>query len=141
MAKLNMNNIEKFIFSLSLFTSCILFLALFNMPYDYYILLRWCVFGICIFYSINYFELKYNPRLNIFVLGAILFNPIRPFYYPRIIWHILDILVGITFLLLVIEDIIVLVKKDNYYSYSIGNNILYVIYVLICLFLFFIITL
>jgi len=76
----------------------LLFLALFEWPYGYYILLRWVVAAASAYAA----WVAYENRRNVWtwVLGviALLFNPIFPFHMRREDWAIFDILSGMVLL-------------------------------------------
>lgn len=70
-----------------------------NIGYGYYQILRWCV---CIYSCIKAFQL-YNSGKRLFILFvviAVLFNPIAPIYLGKGLWEILDGAVAITIFLL-----------------------------------------
>ncbi len=86
------------IFKISrIITSVLLILALTKQPYSYYMLLRIIVFGTAI-YGI-YISSKYVVRnwVWIFLIIAIIFNPISPIYMNREIWALIDISTSIVF--------------------------------------------
>ena len=64
-------------------------------PYNYYILTRWIVCGVC---CVGLSMCRFRPRPN-FVLPylalAILFNPFAPFRFTRDTWQPLDAIAGI----------------------------------------------
>lgn len=75
-----------------------LFIAIFSLPYGYYVLLRWCVSTIAGYAAYLSYEKK---RENIaYILSAIvvLFNPIFPVYLSKGIWVVLDMIVLFIFL-------------------------------------------
>jgi uncharacterized protein DUF6804 len=62
--------------------------ALFAMPYEYYVILRAFVFvGMIIIFVLNQ---NISTRIIALVVGVV-FNPISPFYLDVIIWKALDI--------------------------------------------------
>ena len=76
----------------------VLFGALSNMPYGYFQLLRWVVCSVGIYSAYINSESKHDTWAWVFGIIAVLFNPIRPFYFKRDTWQILDIVSGVIFL-------------------------------------------
>ena len=76
----------------------LLFLALADNPYGYYQFLRWAVLIIGSYSAYLSYEKGKNGWAWIFVIIAILFNPIIPFYLSRDIWQIIDLISGVLFL-------------------------------------------
>lgn len=84
---------------LNLLPIFLLALALLPMPYAYYQVMRWLVAGFAAFIS---WEIYQKPNLYqqilfkcfqaVFVLVAILYNPISPIHLPRDTWCIVNIL-------------------------------------------------
>ena len=82
---------------LKLITSGMLFLAIFQLPYGYYNLLRLVV---TISSGISSFNAYENEKVGIAIIFAIiclLFNPIFPIYLDKSMWIPIDILVGVFF--------------------------------------------
>lgn len=106
---------------LSFICAGMLFLAVFKLPVEYYMPLRIVVFTgalIVILRNIN----ENLIWVIIFLLIAILFNPISPIYlYKKFIWIPLDIITGILFLLEIFiktkrkESIKIKTKKQTTY--------------------------
>lgn len=92
----------------SMLAIILLLLALFDLPYGYYNFLRIMIFIISC-YSIYVFY-KYEKILWvwIFVIIAVLFNPIIPIYLDKSLWKIVDIVAVIIFLISFIFN-----KKNN----------------------------
>lgn len=71
-----------------------LFLGALPLPYGYYTLLRLvatCFFIWCAVIAHN----KNNNFLFIFIILALLFNPIFKVYFPKELWSIIDVTVGL----------------------------------------------
>ena len=82
---------------LKLVTAGLLFLAIFQLPYGYYQLLR---IVITIASGISAFAAYENNNQGLaiaFAFVLILFNPIMPIYLDKGTWVIIDIIVGIFF--------------------------------------------
>lgn len=66
--------------------------ALADNPYWYYQLLRWVVCGVSAYSAYIYYQEKNTTWMWIFIIVAVLFNPIASFYFGREIWEALDII-------------------------------------------------
>ena len=76
----------------------LLFLAVLPMPVAYYSLLRYVICGVCLYYFFDKKQ-KYKEFFKwLFVLIAIIFNPLAPFYFGKPIWVLIDIICGLFFL-------------------------------------------
>ena len=73
--------------------------ALGSCPYAYYQLLRWIVCGIGAYSAYLAYTQDRKGWTGVFVVIAILFNPIAAFYFERETWQVLDIAAAIPFLL------------------------------------------
>lgn len=84
-----MKNIIKIILSV------VFFICLFKMPYGYYMLVRIMAmagFGILAYYM--YKEAK-NVEMIVYICLIILFQPIIKIPLGRLIWNIVDVIIGI----------------------------------------------
>ncbi|WP_428740160.1 DUF6804 family protein [Tenacibaculum sp.] len=93
----------------SIICAFLLFLAVMNMPIEYYTLLRVVIFvgALLVIISLS------NKIIWVIVFGiiAILFNPIIPVYlYLKSYWIPIDIITGILFLLVLLFEN---TKKEN----------------------------
>jgi hypothetical protein len=68
----------------------LLFAALGRHPYDYYTLLRWIACGVAAFTAFQAAQIKKIGWLWIFVIVAIVLNPITPLHLKRETWAIVD---------------------------------------------------
>lgn len=70
-----------------------LLFALAPLPIGYYTLLRFvvCLLSLYFVYTVYQQEKKISTSLLIFILIAIIFNPIKPLYFSKEVWRILDI--------------------------------------------------
>jgi len=75
-----------------------LFAALGRHPYDYYTILRWIACGVAVFTAFQAGEMKKFGWLVIFVIVAVVLNPIVPFYLKRDTWALVDIAAGVLLL-------------------------------------------
>lgn len=76
-----------------------LLFALGSHPYSYYQLLRWFTCGVSCYLAYQTSVNKKTIWVWIFVIIAILFNPIAPLYFDRDTWTILNIAAAITFII------------------------------------------
>ena len=75
-----------------------LFGAIAEWPYGYYILLRWITCITSILVTLQAFEKNINWAKVVFIVIAILFNPLAPIYLSRSTWIPLDIVIAILFI-------------------------------------------
>ncbi|GAH28799.1 unnamed protein product [marine sediment metagenome] len=75
-----------------------LFGAIAEWPYGYYILLRWitCIASTLVIFQA--FEKNIDWAKVVFIVIAILFNPLAPIHLSRSIWVPLDIVTAILFI-------------------------------------------
>ncbi|CAM1341116.1 DUF6804 family protein [Tenacibaculum aestuarii] len=98
-----------------------LFLAVTELPIEYYNVLRVIVFAGCLLVIFNQ-KIKKHWRL-LFILIALLFNPIFPIYlYVKSYWVLFDILCGILFLLLVFYGDSSSMKKQRTIKKQVSKN-------------------
>ena len=89
---------------IKLIIACLLLICLLKMPYGFYQFVRIVTFiGCCIIAYQEYKEANIGTSI-ISGLIAVLFNPILIIYFPRIIWHGIDLLVGTYILIWAIID-------------------------------------
>ena len=67
-----------------------LFAALGRHPYDYYTLLRWIACGVCAFTAFQAMQSKKTGWLIIFVIAAVMLNPVAPIHLKRETWAFVD---------------------------------------------------
>lgn len=83
---------------LLLLSGLLLFLGVANLPIGYYTFLRIVIFVASILIIIDEHHKGGSLGLLLFILSAILFNPIIPIYfYSKSIWVPIDIFFGIVF--------------------------------------------
>ena len=76
-----------------------LFVAMARLPYGYYQLLRFFIFGVSLYaVSLNY-EGKNTKWVWIFGSIAILFNPFFKIHFEKELWSIIDLITGLLFCL------------------------------------------
>lgn len=74
------------------------FVAMTDLPYGFYRLVRWVACGVAIASAI---QMHGNKRIGwvwIFGIVALIFNPLFPFYFPKNTWVIFDAGAGACFL-------------------------------------------
>ena len=75
----------------------LLILAIANLPYDYYRLLRIAITIIAGINAVNVAERDSKTMFFAFLAIAILFNPFIPFYLDKATWTPIDLTVGLFF--------------------------------------------
>ena len=76
----------------------LLLIALADLPYGYYQFLRWAVCGMAIFMVYVSYSSNIKWFMWVFIVIAVLFNPIIPIHLNREIWRPIDIVSAIIFL-------------------------------------------
>ena len=77
------------------FAAGLLLLGILPLPYGYYTLLRLVAFGVFTWAAFIAFEKKEAVLPWVFVLLALIFNPIIKTYLPKEIWAIIDFCSGV----------------------------------------------
>jgi hypothetical protein len=72
--------------------------AIADMPYDFYRLLRWLTFGVSIALGVEKFREREMGWLWSLGIIALIFNPLVPFDFERGIWRIFNICASVIFL-------------------------------------------
>lgn len=89
-----------------LIAAVMLFAALGRHAYDYYTLLRWIACGVVAFTAFQAAQMKKFGWLFVFVISAIVLNPIAPLHLNRDTWAIVDAVAAVLLLLsIVVMDI------------------------------------
>ena len=94
----NRKDDKKFIKYFIILNVIALFGAVAEWPYGYYILLRWITCITSILVAFQAFEKNIDWAKVVFIVIAILFNPLAPIYLSRSIWIPLDIVTAILFI-------------------------------------------
>jgi hypothetical protein len=76
----------------------LLVVALGDHPYDYYVLLRFLVCGVCGYGAYYAFRKKEEVWTWTFAIIALLFNPIIPIHLARGTWAIIDLAAAVVLL-------------------------------------------
>lgn len=74
------------------------FVAAANLPFGFYLLLRWVVCATAIALAVETYRRKMNGWVWGISLLALLFNPVLRFHFDRDTWRVLDVLAGIVLL-------------------------------------------
>jgi hypothetical protein len=77
----------------------LLFICLLDMPYGYYQLVRFIAFGVFVYLGFKEFENSNQSLGFIYLLLAILFQPIFKIALGRELWNIVDVIVGLGLLI------------------------------------------
>jgi len=77
--------------------------ATLNLPYGFYELLRITITIISIYLSYYFYSIDSMVIFVLFVLVAILFNPIMVIHFEKDIWRIIDLAVAGTFLFVLVN--------------------------------------
>jgi len=89
---------SQFLKYFTILTVFMLFGAIAEWPYGYYILLRWITCITSILISFQAFEKNIDWAKVVFIVIAILFNPLAPIYLSRSTWIPIDIITAILFM-------------------------------------------
>jgi len=73
-----------------LIAAVMLFAALGRHPYDYYTLLRWVACGVSAYTAFQAMQTKKSGWLFVFVIAALMLNPIAPLRIKRDTWAFVD---------------------------------------------------
>jgi len=80
--------------------AALLFICLLDMPYGYYQFVRVAAMLVFVLFAIQSYNSKLNTMTVVYVLLAILFQPIEKIALGREIWNALDALIAMGLLLL-----------------------------------------
>jgi len=77
----------------------LLLIALLSLPYYYYQLMRWCICGCAAYLAYQHYKEKGSGFLTvIFIVIAIVYNPIEPIHLFREAWIVINIITVFVFL-------------------------------------------
>ena len=65
-----------------------------NFPFAYYQLMNWIVVGASIVTAMQASYKNRVPVMWLFILVAVIFNPVAPFYLDQTIWRYVDMAAG-----------------------------------------------
>lgn len=75
-----------------------------RQQYSYYTFVRWSVMAVSIYFVIKAYERKQNGLLILFGVAAILFNPIKPIWFQKETWHLIDWVLAVSIILTIFFD-------------------------------------
>ena len=67
------------------------------LPYFYYQLLKFLIFGSSGFNAYLFYKSKDQKWMWIMIAIAVIFNPISPIYFGHFLWSIIDLVVSVIF--------------------------------------------
>lgn len=101
MMKMDKNLIEKRPHLIpSLIATAMLLLALAELPYGYYQLLRFVVCGVSVYVAFTAFSWQKIWAVWLFGIIALLFNPLIPIHLSREIWQPIDAICAVLFIVM-----------------------------------------
>mgnify|MGYP000695840050 CR=1 FL=1 len=72
----------------------LLLICLFDMPYGYYQLVRYITAGLFCWFVFEANEKEEKEKMFLFIIIAVLFQPIFKIPLGRVIWNIVDVLIA-----------------------------------------------
>ena len=78
---------------------CLLLAIPTGWPYDFYVLLRWFIFGVSAYVAYGFYKSNLPAWALIFGGIFLLFNPIFPVYLSKSSWVLIDFVSAILFFL------------------------------------------
>ena len=90
--------------SLLILLAVLLFLCLAPMPYGYYKLVRFISMFSFAYFAYSCYELQKKELTWCFASLALLFQPFFPIALGRVIWNIVDVIVGVFLVVLIFKD-------------------------------------
>lgn len=82
----------------------LIYAATANHQIGYYTFVRWSVTAVSIYFVTKYFKEKQNGLVILFSISAILFNPLRPCWFQKETWHLIDWILAISILSTILFD-------------------------------------
>ena len=74
--------------------AALLLLCLFDMPYGFYVLVRFIATAVFCFFAFEEYQHSNSDRVILFIILAILFQPFIKIPLGRVIWNIVDVVVA-----------------------------------------------
>ena len=81
----------------ALIIAVMLLVAVADLPYGYYQLLRWATCGVAVFVAFQAYKVGKTWITWLFGLIAVLFNPIIPIHLTKEIWRPIDLVSAVIF--------------------------------------------
>lgn len=88
---------------LKVIIAILLLLCLADMPYGFYVLVRFCAAAAFVYLSHDYFKSKNNGLGFVFAALALLFQPFVKIALGRTIWNIVDVIVAIGLVYMIVK--------------------------------------
>lgn len=82
----------------------LLFVCLLDMPYGYYVLVRFISMVAFAFFAYEAYRHKNQRDLIIFIVLVLLFQPFEKIALGRVLWNIVDVVVAVYLIFNVIES-------------------------------------
>ena len=89
---------------LSVFIIILLFGCLLDMPYGYYVLVRFISMIAFAFFAYEAYKQKNQRDLIIFIVLALLFQPFEKIVLGRELWNVVDVVVAVYLIFNVIDS-------------------------------------
>jgi len=93
-----MRNTSQIFLTICLLSIGILVIASFKQPYWYYQCAHWAICGAALFGAYHAYKTHKTAFVWIFIVLAVVFNPVAPIYFHRAIWSFLDVVAAVIFL-------------------------------------------
>lgn len=74
--------------------AALLLLCLFDMPYGFYVLVRFIATAAFCFFAFEEYQQGNTDRMILFIILAVLFQPLWKIPLGRVIWDIVDVVVA-----------------------------------------------
>lgn len=97
---------------LKLILAILLFLCLLDMPYGYYVLVRFISMIGFAFFAYEAYEQKNQRDTLIFIILALLFQPFEKIALGRVLWNVVDVVVAVYLLLSLFKESSIKNKKS-----------------------------
>lgn len=81
--------------TIKIILSVLLIVCLLDMPYGYYVLVRFISMIAFAFFAYEAYEQKNQRDLIIFIVLALLFQPFEKIVLGRVLWNIVDVVVAV----------------------------------------------
>lgn len=75
-----------------------------KQQYSYYTFVRWVVVAVSLYFAYKSYDRKQIGLVIYFFIVAILFNPLKPFWFQKETWHLIDWIVSAITLITIYFD-------------------------------------
>ena len=76
---------------MALIAIAVAFFPIYSLPYVYYQMLNWVVLGAALVTASHAHEYNRTVMMWVFIILAVIFNPVAPFYLNALQWHMFDL--------------------------------------------------